>query len=247
MPRRHRGAGALFGAVILAASCLFAAHAGADETSECWRRFLEDRRGAGPAGEIVAINFVGHTFRVPAAYLWRGLPRAALGDQDAIWLMALAPDFAPPSAEQVQGYWRPTAPTLRVTIFGHPNFLHGQALLDAFVRRHGHRNLDGERDANGFVVLRVPPLTSAIWEEIHLPPEGPDDLFHCRLIESVPFPSCTAQRWMGGRLRLEMNFRKHLIPQYPVMRAALAAFMRCAVGPQGVPGQVWPPPAQPNE
>lgn len=228
----------------LVASCFVVRPAAAKDTAGCWERFFRERGIAASVGEVATFDFVGHTFHIPTAYLWRGTPRPALGDQGAIWLLALAPDLAPPTAEQARDFWRPSSPTVRVTVFGHPQFLRGQALLDAFVKAYGHENRDGERDAIGFTVLRASSPTAQSWGEIHVSPKGPDNLFHCNLDGSVPHPSCTTQRWIGGPLRLEMAFRKHLIPEYLALSAALTGFMRCALGLMGAPGQVWPPPTQ---
>jgi hypothetical protein len=226
---------------MLAASGFDSVSARAEDTVECWHRFFRDRGFAQPVGEIAAFTFVGHSFRIPSDYLWRGQPRPELGEQDAVWLLAVAPDLSPPTAEQTRDFWRPSSPTVRITIFGHPRFLHGQALLDEFVKSHGHENRDGERDANGFAVLRKQPPGRSNWDEIHVSPEGPDNLFHCSFDGSVRYPSCSAQRWIGSPLRLEMHFRKPLIPDYLALDGALTDFMRCALGPAGIPGQMWPP------
>ncbi|HEV7267830.1 MAG TPA: hypothetical protein VGN83_23430 [Falsiroseomonas sp.] len=228
------------GIAILAISVSDISSAGAEETADCWNRFFRERSVSRPVGEIATFDFVGRTFRIPTVYLSRGSPQPALREDDAVWLLAMAPDLAPPTVEQARNFWRPSSPTVRITIFGHPRFLRGQALLDAMVAGYGHKSQDGERDANGYTVLRAPSPTAGSWAEIHVSPEGPDHLFHCNLDGSVPYPGCTAQRWLGGSLRLEMHFRKPLIPDYPALNAALASFMRCALGLVDVPGEVWP-------
>lgn len=176
-PRRvvvGRGFGAVFAAAILMTCSLAAPAAWSDEATDCWQRFFQDRGVAEPVGEVVPVVFVGQTFRVPSAYLWRGLPRQALGDQDAVWLMALAPNLSPPSAAQVRDFWQPSSPAIRVTVFGHPQSLHGRELLDAFVAPPWRESPADERDVNGFTVLRPPSWSQSGWGEIHVSPEGPD-------------------------------------------------------------------------
>ncbi|WP_431285349.1 hypothetical protein ACQW02_11325 [Humitalea sp. 24SJ18S-53] len=41
-----------------------------------------------------------------------------------------------------------------------------------------------------------------------------------------------------------MDFAKPFIADDPALDAALAGIMRCALGPGGAPGQVWPTPEQ---
>jgi hypothetical protein len=216
---------------------------GAEDTAECWRNFFRTQGIEHPLGEIAAFSFLGHRLHVPGAYLWRGLPRTELAEQGAVWLMAWGPQLAPVTARQANDWFnaRPTGRhVVRMTMFGHPNFLHGQALLDAMTRDDRYESRDGERDAHGFTVLRLRRPTLSGWGEIYISPQGPEEMFHCTLDGQVPNPGCTAQRWIGGPFRVEIDFRKSLITEFPAISASSAGFFRCALGPHGVPGQVWP-------
>ncbi|MFC7540382.1 hypothetical protein ACFQU2_14160 [Siccirubricoccus deserti] len=194
-------------------------------------------------GQITTFKFVGQTFHIPNSYLGGGLPRPEFGPQDAVRLQAWAPNLAPLTAEQARTFQIPLSAGVRITVFGHPQFLHGQALLDEFIKAYGHENRNGERNAFGFTILRARAAGIALGE-IHVSPEGPENLFHCSIDGSVRYPGCTAQRWIGGPLRVEMDFDKPIIADYPALDAGLAGFMRCALGPSGTPGQVWPLPGR---
>lgn len=212
--------------------------AGAEDIADCWRGFFQAQGIAQPVGEIIAFRFVGQELHIPAAYLWQGLPRPRAGDVGAIRLLAWGPKLAPPTDEQAGNWWRPTSRTVRITMFGHPHFLQGQALVDEFTR--GGRYEDGERDAIGFSMLRERLGGESRWSEIHISPQGPDELFHCNVDGSVRYPGCTAERWIGGPLRLETHFQKTFLAEYPELSASLDGFFRCALG-TGAAGQVWPP------
>jgi hypothetical protein len=216
---------------------------GAEDTAECWRNFFRTQGIEHPLGEIATFSFLGHRLHVPGAYLWRGLPRTELAEQGAVWLMAWGPQLAPITARQFDDWWnaRPTrVRVVRMTMFGNPNFLLGQALLDAMTRDNRYESRDGERDAHGFTVLRPRRADSLHRGEIHISPQGPEDLFHCDLNGQFPSPGCTARRWIGGPLRVEVDFSKSLLAEYPAISSSSAGFFRCALGPHGVPGQVWP-------
>jgi hypothetical protein len=237
---------AVGGWLIIAASVAVpgssASGTGAEDTAECWRDFFRTQGIEQPLGEIATFSFLGHRLHVPGAYLWRGLPRTELAEQGAVWLMAWGPQLAPVTATQADE-WRQARPTrvVRMTMFGHPNFLHGQALLDAMTRDDRYESWDGERDAHGFTVLRPRRADAFHWGEIHISPQGPDEMFHCVLDGQVRNPGCTAQRWIGGPLRVEMHFNKSLLlAEYPAISSSSAGFFRCALGTHGVPGQVWP-------
>lgn len=217
---------------------------GAEDTAECWRGFFRTQGIAQPLGEVATFSFLGRSLHVPRAYLWRDLPRRELAVEGAVWLMAWGPQLAPVTARQVDDWWlaRPArVGVVRLTMFGHPNFLHGQALLDAHTRDGRYEARGGERDAHGFTVLRLRQPSASRWGEIHISPQGPDELFHCTPDGEVPNPGCTARRWIGGPLRVEIDFNKSLLAEYPAISTSLAGFFRCALGPLGVPGQVWPP------
>lgn len=216
-------------AVALAVPGSSAFGTGAEDTAECWRGFFRTQGIAQPLGEVATFSFLGQSLHVPRAYLWRGLPRPELAVEGAVWLMAWGPQLAPVTARQADD-WLNARPTrirvVRMTMCGHPNFLHGQALLDAMTRDDRYESRDGERDGQGFTVLRPRQPNSSHWGEIHISPQGPDELFHYNLDGQFPNPGCTARRWIGGPLRVEVAFNKSLLAEYPVLSGSLTGFFR---------------------
>lgn len=216
----------------------------AADAAGCWRRFLTGIGGDERLAEnLVRFRFVGHRLQIPAAYVGSWRPRGELGPEDAVRLFAAPPRLAPYDVERSGPFLRPGSHGIMITIFGHPHFLHGQALLDAMIQGYGHVNRDGERDAHGFLVYRPHrPEAAAISGEIHIWPGDPERMFSCQDGSRLwRFPQCVTRRWIGGSLRLEMNFSKALMPQYPMLEAALDQMMGCALDPGEPPRRVWPP------
>ncbi|WP_207539654.1 hypothetical protein [Sabulicella rubraurantiaca] len=196
------------------------------------------------ADEIVRFRFVGYSLRIPTAYLRGGAtPRPELGISDAVRLFASAPHLMPLTPAQSEAFFRPGSQGVWVTMEGHPQILHGQALLDAMTRFNGHENRDGERDANGFLVYRAKiPAAAATWAEIYVWPGDPERIFHCSdSLPPVRFPHCAAERWIGGTLRLSMRFPKTLVPHYLALEASLESAMSCALDGSDLLGRAWPP------
>lgn len=218
--------------------------------SECWRNALAGTHAEdGLARGVVRFRFAGRSFTIPAPYLQGGLPRAALGTEDAVRLFASPPNLAPLTPEEASVFWQPGSGGVRITIFGHPHFLHGQALIDAMTRGYLHENRNGERDAHGFLVLRptLPGAALSLWYEIHVWPGDPERMFHCSSSDDprIRSPRCVLERWIGGPLRVEMSFSKALLPDYPALEAALERAMTCTLDPAETPEHAWPagPPA----
>jgi hypothetical protein len=230
------------GVVFAVLTALAVPRAHAVEAADCWRRFFEDAGISRPVGEIVTFRFAGRTFRIPRIYLQRGVPRLELGADDAVRLFAWPPNLAPLTPEQGSIFWRPASSGVRITIFGHPHFLRGQELIDRMIAFNRSENRDDEPDAFGFRVFRSPSQNAVDWGEIHVSPDDPNRMFHCDVDGRVPNPGCTARRWIGGPLRLEMNFRKRLMSDYTAMEAALTRIMTCALDPAEAAEQVWPQP-----
>lgn len=250
MRERGRRLSWLAGGLAAAALVAFGARpAGADDAAECWRRFFagigaEERL----ADDLVRLRFAGFALRLPAAYLRGWRPQGELGPNDAVRLSAWPPRLAPLTREQASAPWRPGSEGVRLTLFGHPQFLHGQALLDAMTRVYGHTNREGERDANGFLVYRAAnPSAAATWGEIHVWPGDPERMFHCHPSEPPwLFPQCATERWVGGTLRIEMQFIKTLLPQYRLLEASLERAMSCALDSAEATGRAWPTLPPPN-
>ncbi|MCW8087185.1 hypothetical protein [Sabulicella glaciei] len=215
---------------------------------ECWRRLLADLGHARPDEAPVRVPFVGYTLRVPPSFLG-GIPDPRRGADGAVVLFAWPPRLAPPTEEQRRVLTQPSSPYVRITVFGHEPFLHGQALLDAMSNLARFEDTR-ERDEAGFTVLRA---TSAMglsnnWAEVRVSPDGPEHLFHCMIArpepdgrKMPPNPLCTTQRWIGGPLRLEMTFQRVAIPQYRAMAASLERIFACALDPEETRSRAWPP------
>ena len=229
---------------------------------QCWRCQVPARpaparrtpRSAGAASSgtrasrnrwarIATFSFVGQSFQIPTAYPGRGLPRPKLRPEDAVRLQAWAPNLSRHS--------RPSRPVPSGSRFPRACASLSSATLSSYAGRRGWTRWwrpTATRTGMTSATPSASPCSAHGRLGVRLGARSTslprDRTPYSTATSTAASGTRAAQRAAGSaaRFRLEMDFDKPLIADYPALDAGLAGFMWCALGPAGTPGQVWPSP-----